>query len=264
MWRVFCATTWPSRRNTTGTSVEPNPRAAITTSRVTWLRTKAKSSTATFSTARSLRACAPTGRAKTGALNRRSSGAAAGDEQSGQRAAAAASRGGGAEGSEDVRGSALRVGGKLPRIGRLQLLVEPVHVHLEPGGELREIVLVLRGPAAQLLRARGPRRTGGELHRSAGVEEQRDAGAHPALRAQLDARLEEQHQHQERRRQAKSEQRHPAHAGRVGAKAAEGEPHRGCQGSHGQREHPGRKRRERGDAPRVVRALRNLRSSAAS
>src|ERR1700716_3224244 len=161
MWRVFCATTWPSRRNTTGTSVEPNPRAAITTSRVTWLRTKAKSSTATFSTARSLRACAPTGRAKTGALNRRSSAAAAG-----------ASRGGGAEGSEDVRGSALRVGGKLPRIGRLQLLVEPVHVHLEPGGELREIVLVLGGPAAQLLRARGPRRTGGELHRSAGVEEQ--------------------------------------------------------------------------------------------
>src|SRR6202035_931356 len=121
MWRVFCATTWPSRRNTTGTSVEPNPRAAITTSRVTWLRTKAKSSTATFSTARSFSACAPTGRAKTGALNRRSS---------------AASRGGGAEGGEDVRGSALRVGGKLAGIGRLQLLVEPVHVHLEPGGEL--------------------------------------------------------------------------------------------------------------------------------
>src|SRR6202022_3520275 len=79
MWRVFCATTWPSRRNTTGTSVEPNPRAAITTSRVTWLRTKAKSSTATFSTARSFSACAPTGRAKTGALNRRSSAAAAGE-----------------------------------------------------------------------------------------------------------------------------------------------------------------------------------------
>src|SRR4051812_43465639 len=77
MWSVFCATTCPSRRSTTGTSVDPNPRAVMTTSTVTWLRTKAKSSPMPFSTARSFTACAPTGSAKTGAFSRRSSAAAA-------------------------------------------------------------------------------------------------------------------------------------------------------------------------------------------
>src|SRR6266481_6993241 len=78
-WIVFCATTCPSRRSTTGTSMEENPRAVTSTSTVTWLRTNAKSSTATFSTARSLRACAPTGSAKSGAFSLRSSAAAAGE-----------------------------------------------------------------------------------------------------------------------------------------------------------------------------------------
>ena len=63
---------------TTGTSIAENPRALSVTSMETWLRTKAKSSTATLSMARSLSACAPTGRTNTGALSFCSSAEACG------------------------------------------------------------------------------------------------------------------------------------------------------------------------------------------
>src|SRR5207248_5996010 len=105
-----------------------------------------------------------------------------------------------------------------------QLLVEAVDVHLELRSELREIALVLRRPAPQLLGARQARWRSGKLHRAAGVEEQRDTGADAALRAQLDAGLEKEDQHQQRRREPEGEERDPPVAGRLAAEPAEREP----------------------------------------
>ena len=180
------------------------------------------------------------------------------DEETGQRAAAGSAGCRRVEGPEDVGGRTLRIGGKPAQVGRLQLLVESVDVHLEASGELRQVRLVLHGPALQLFRARGPGRRCGKFHRAAGIEEQRHARPHAAFRAQLDAGLEQQHEDEERRNQAEGEQRDPAPSGRLGAEAAEREPDRGGQRGEREREEPRRQRRERGDAPGVVGALGNL------
>src|SRR5207237_1127613 len=80
-------------------------------------------------------------------------------------------------------------------------LVETVDVDLEARGELSQVLLVRLAPADHLFRARRTRWRSGELHRARSVEEQRNPRAHAALRTQLDARLEQEDEDQERREQ---------------------------------------------------------------
>ena len=181
----------------------------------------------------------------------------AGNEQTRERPASAAPRGRRDQTPENVGRRALRIGRKPARVGGLQLLVESVDVHLEPGTELRQVRLVLRGPAPQLLGTRRTRGRSGKLHRSAGVEEERDARADAALRAQLDARLEKQDEHEQRRRQPEGEERNAPVAGRLAAKAAERQPDSAGQRDHRQGEEPARQRGERRDAPGVVGGVRD-------
>src|SRR5207302_10993791 len=92
------------------------------------------------------------------------------DEETGQRAAAGSAGCRRVEGPEDVGGRTLRIGGKPAQVGRLQLLVESVDVHLEARGELRPVRPVLRRPALPPFRARGPGGRCGKLHRAAGID----------------------------------------------------------------------------------------------